>query len=113
MLDETAADGLLLARGALGNPWLFKEIKTYLQTGNIPKPASIKEKLKVILKHLDFLIDFYGEKTALIRFRKFIGWYLKGQENIRIIRKESSHLKTKKELINLLSNNFPEIRKIK
>ncbi|MBU2541610.1 MAG: tRNA dihydrouridine synthase DusB [Candidatus Omnitrophica bacterium] len=110
MLDETAADGLLLARGTLGHPWLFKEIKTYLESGVVPKLPSLAQKFKVIFQHLDFLIDFYGEKTALIKFRKFIGWYLKGEKNIRAIRKQSSQIKTKKELSNLL-NKFRLIKK--
>ncbi len=102
MFDETGCDGIIIARGSLGNPWLFKEIEHFLKTGKIlPKPE-ISEILDIIYKHLDLCIDFYGERVAVVLFRKFIGWYLKGYRHIRVIREEITHIKTKAELEKIL-----------
>jgi len=107
MLDETGCDGLLLARGTLGNPWLFKEIRSFLKKGTLSKPPSLNLKIKIMYDHLNDMIRFYGEKRGVVLFRKFLGLYLKGNENIRQVRNSSSALKTKKELSRLLDSYFP------
>lgn len=106
MLDETGCDGLLLARGTLGNPWLFKEIKSFLKTRAVLKPPRLNLKIKIMYDHLNDMISFYGEKRGVVLFRKFLGLYLKGNENIRQVRNLSSTLKTKKELSRLLAGYF-------
>ena len=104
MLSETNCDGLVIARGSFGNPWIFKEIKEFLKTGKIlPKPARAKV-VKVMLEHLDASVDFYGERNGVILFRKFFAWYTKGIRNIRPLREKSSRAKTRLEtaaMINL------------
>ncbi|MFH1191281.1 MAG: tRNA dihydrouridine synthase DusB [Candidatus Omnitrophota bacterium] len=97
MLDETGCDGLAIARGALGNPWIFKEIKAYLKGKIIPRPT-LEEIATVMLSHLDAGIAFYGEKNGVILFRKFFAWYTKGIGNIRPLREKSSRAKTREEL---------------
>lgn len=111
MLDKTRCDGLLLARGTLGNPWLFKSIEQYLKKGTLLKVPSRRMKIKIMFEHLNEMIKFYGEKRALLLFRKFIGMYLKGEENIRHIRQECYRLKTKLELRKLLASNFGQALK--
>ncbi|MEW6008523.1 MAG: tRNA-dihydrouridine synthase [Candidatus Omnitrophota bacterium] len=106
MLEETKVDGLSLARGTLGNPWLFKEIETFLEKGVILARPQLEEIVTVIFEHLDEMINSYGERIALKLFRKFIGWYFKGQRNVREIRELSNKIKTKQELLDLLSTNF-------
>ena len=79
MLDETGCDGILVARGGLGNPWIFKEIEEYLKTGKSPKEISLAQKKKALKKHLDY-IDNYKSISAhgKIGFmRKVAIWYLK------------------------------------
>lgn len=107
MLDETGCDGLLLARGTLGNPWLFKEIKSFLKHGRKIKPPKLNLRIKIMYDHLNDMIKFYGEKQGVVLFRRFLGLYLKGNENIRQVRSLSSALKTKKELNQLLASYFP------
>ncbi len=105
MLSETNCDGLVIARGSFGNPWIFKEIKEFLKTGKvIPKPARAKV-IKVMLEHLDASIVFYEERNGVILFRKFFAWYTKGIRNIRPLREKCSRAKTRLEMeamINLL-----------
>lgn len=109
MLSETNCDGLVIARGSFGNPWIFKEIKEFLKTGNLLlKPARTKV-IKIMLEHLDASIAFYDERNGVILFRKFFAWYTKGIRNIRPLRESSSRAKTREEmagLIELLRGNL-------
>lgn len=93
MLDETGADGLAVARGALGNPWIFQEISESLMSR--PDRGEIAD---VMAEHLDMCVDFHGEQNGVIIFRKFFSWYTKGFRNIRQLREESNRIKTKAEM---------------
>ena len=102
MLDETNCDGLVVARGSLGNPWIFKEVKEYLKTGKIiPRPGNNKV-IEIMLMHLDASIAFYGERNGVVIFRKFFGWYTKCFRKIRPLREKSSRAKNKKEMVEII-----------
>jgi len=109
MFSETNCDGLVIARGSFGNPWIFKEIKEFLKTGEVLlKPARARV-IKIMLEHLDASIAFYEERNGVILFRKFFAWYTKGIRNIRPLREKSSRAKTREEmagLIELLQDNL-------
>ena len=96
MFDYTNVDGIMIGRGALGNPWIFKEI---INNENID--ISKKEKLDMILQHYDLEIQKKGEYTAIREMRKHICWYIKGLEN-------NTHIK---DIINKLEN-INEIKQI-
>lgn len=101
MFHETGCDGLAVARGSLGNPWIFNEIREFLRSGKIlPKPR-IRLIVKIMTEHLDASINFYGERNGVILFRKFFGWYTKGMRKIRPLREVSSRAKTKQDLIKI------------
>ena len=70
MFEETGCDGICLARGALGNPWIFSQIKEFLKGAKVIKKPGIEEVIKIMSGHLDSCIDFYGEKTGIMIFRK-------------------------------------------
>jgi tRNA-dihydrouridine synthase B len=78
VLNATQADGLMIGRGALGNPWVFREVVHHLTTGETLPPPSVAEIRAVLLAHLDELYAFYGERTGVSMARKHIGWYTKG-----------------------------------
>lgn len=80
MLDETKCDAIMIGRGALGNPWIFKEVNEYLDNGKIIKRPSKEEIYNIILKQHDMLLKLKGEHLALVEMRSHIGWYLKGLE---------------------------------
>ena len=104
MFDETGCDGILVARGALGNPWIFKEIESSIKgLTPLPPPTSL-EITETILKHLELSIEEHGEKKAVALMRKFVGWYLKGKPFVRSIRQKVNLLKTKKEFVELLDS---------
>ncbi|WP_026960424.1 tRNA dihydrouridine synthase DusB [Aliagarivorans taiwanensis] len=77
VLDYTGADAVMIGRGAQGNPWLFREIVHFLQTGEHIDPPSQQEVKDVMLEHLHNLYDFYGEYQGVRIARKHVGWYLK------------------------------------
>ncbi len=106
MFEETGCDGLAVARGSLGNPWIFKEIKNYLKKERIPKKPSVDEISRVMLKHLDSSVEFYGERNGVLIFRKFFSWYTRGLRKIRHLREKSSRIKTKKDMSQLISSLY-------
>ena len=78
ILEETGCDGIMIGRGAMGNPWVFREIKHFLKTGEkLPSP-SLREKKEVIFLHLDRALSFYGERLGILEMRKHLAWYIKG-----------------------------------
>jgi tRNA-dihydrouridine synthase B len=102
MFSETGCDGVLIARGALGNPWIFKEIAAFLKDGTMLKRPDKPEIARIAIKHLNSCVDLYGEKNAVVIFRKFFGWYTRGFRNIRLLREKSSRLKTKEAVIDII-----------
>ena len=101
MLTETGCDGLAVARGSLGNPWIFREIRQFLKNGkNLHRPGS-QEVVCIMLKHLDMCVDFYGEKVGVVIFRKFLSWYTRGFRKIRPLREKASRAKTRTEILKL------------
>jgi tRNA-dihydrouridine synthase B len=78
VLDYTGADGLMIGRAAQGNPWIFREIQHYLQTGTHLAPPTLSEAHALMLEHLKDHHHFYGEKTGLLTARKHLQWYLCG-----------------------------------
>jgi tRNA-dihydrouridine synthase B len=84
--DETGADAVMIARGAIGNPWIFKEAKELLQNGSISFELNFQERIKVCLDHLHLSISLKGERRAVIEHRKFYTGYLKGLHNASKIR---------------------------
>jgi tRNA-dihydrouridine synthase B len=103
MFDETNCDGLAVARGSLGNPWIFKEIKEYLKTGQLISKPSEAKVVKIMLEHLNASIAFYGERNGVVLFRKFFGWYTKGFRRVRPLREKSSRAKTKEEMVEIIT----------
>ena len=102
MLDETGCDGLSIARGCLGNPWIFKEITEYLKGEVMPRPSN-EVIAKVMLEHLDSCIEFYGERNGVVIFRKFYTWYTKGQRKVRKLRERSSRARTRLEVVEIIN----------
>jgi tRNA-dihydrouridine synthase B len=79
ILEFTGADGLMIGRGAQGNPWIFREVLHFLSTGLELAPPTASEVHEVLSSHLKALHLFYGEQQGLRVARKHIGWYLKGR----------------------------------
>ena len=78
MYDYTGCDLVMIGRGSNGKPWVFKEIKHYLETGEILPEISLEEKMAVMVKHCEYLCRYKGEKQGMKEARKNIAWYVKG-----------------------------------
>jgi len=75
LFDETGCDGVAVARGALGNPWIFRETAEHLKGGTVPRRPDGYEIAQTMKKHLALNVAFHGEKTGVMLFRKFFPWY--------------------------------------
>jgi len=110
MIDETGCDGLVIARGALGNPWIFQEISQYLKKNIFqPQPAA-QEIANVMKEHLFLLIKDMEEKRGVIQFRKFYAWYSKGFSAVKALRAKTVKVKTQEQMLELIKAFFSQAR---
>ena len=110
MIDETGCDAVMIGRGILGNPWLIRECVDYLEDGTLPKEVTLLEKINMIKRHLNLLIETKPMKVAMLEIRSHAAWYLKGLEGSKELKQEIFKTKTKEELINLLDNYLKEYK---
>ncbi|MCP4047968.1 MAG: tRNA dihydrouridine synthase DusB [Gammaproteobacteria bacterium] len=106
VLDFTGAQGLMIGRGAQGNPWIFRELSHYLVTGETLPPPKAEEVYSVMCVHLRRLHEFYGETHGVRVARKHIGWYLKGRPDSKQILYDLMRVPTAKEQFQLLEKHF-------
>lgn len=107
MLDYTGCDAVMVGRGAQGNPWIFKRIKHYLETGTVLNEPTLEEKISMMVRHMQMLIDLKGQHTGVCEMRKHIAWYLKGLHNSAGIKERVFRLHSPQEIIRLL-NEYAE-----
>ena len=103
MLDYTGCDGIMVARGSFGNPWIFAEIIAGLE-GREYAPPSAGAKLELIRGHLDRLIYYKGERTALLEARKHLAWYIKGYKNSAEARNKLNASGDYREMLEIVGN---------
>lgn len=106
MLDETGCDAVMIGRSAMGNPWIIKECVEYLDHNKEPKVVSDEDKINMIKKHLDYLLETKDTKIAMLEIRSHAAWYLKGIKNTKELKENIFKSKTKEELIKLLDDYF-------
>lgn len=106
MLEKTNCDMVMIGRGTLGNPWIFREINAWLNDLRPMFPPSPAEKVTVILRHIQAMCDYKGEEIAMREARKHVGWYMKGFKNAAELRREAGYLKTYEELIELTKKAY-------
>jgi nifR3 family TIM-barrel protein len=106
MLEHTGCDAVMIGRGALGNPWIFREIDAYLKDGTILDRPSHEEIRDMMVSHLDSLVELKGEHIAVLEMRSHGPWYLKGIEHATQLRKQLSQTKTRNEFVNLVNAFF-------
>lgn len=109
MFEYTGVDGIMIGRGSLGNPWIFDKIIYYLKTGKYKDNVTNNEKLNIILKHLNLLVEKKGETIAVKEMRKHIGWYIKNLKNSSKIREIVNTIDNKKSLESCLIEYFNSI----
>ncbi|HKI77288.1 MAG TPA: tRNA dihydrouridine synthase DusB [Ignavibacteriaceae bacterium] len=102
--EDTNADAVMIARGAIGNPWIFKEAKELMTTGNISTVIDEEMRIKTCLRHLELAINVKGKRRAILEHRKFYTGYLKGLHNVSEIRKALMVPTEYKEIEDILMN---------
>lgn len=104
MIKETNCDAVMIGRGALGNPYLIKQIVTYFKTGEKLFDQTPKEKMQTCLKHYNYLLEIKPEKVATLEMRTHAAWYLKGLPNATYVKEKLYKLKTKEEFIKTIND---------
>ena len=104
MLEQTGCDGVMIGRAAQGNPWLFREIRHYLETGEeLPRP-SMDEVKEMILRHARLQVEYKGPDVGMREMRKHVAWYTAGFPHSAKLRSEVNAVGTLEELGELLQN---------
>lgn len=106
MLEETGCDGIMVGRAARGNPWIFRRIAEYLNTGEIPEKPSTQEVKEMILRHAALQIQYKGEYTALREMRKHVAWYTAGYPHSSRLRGRVNEINSMEALCQLLEEYF-------
>lgn len=102
MLEKTKCDAIMIGRGAQGNPWIFKRINHYMETGEILPEPTLEERITTAIKHMNLAVAEHGEYVAVREMRKHIGWYLKGLKNSAKYRDQINKITDYKEVIAML-----------
>ena len=106
MISETGCDGVMIGRGALGNPYLFAQVKHYLNTGETLAFQSAKDKLEDIKEHMSLLVADKGEAVAAAECRKHLAWYIKGVRGAAALRDEINRTENVEKTIRLIEKAF-------
>ena len=101
MLEQTGCDMVTIGRGALGNPWIFREISMLLGHDRPSMPVSSAERISVLLRHVSRMCEYKGEFSAMREARKHAAWYFKGVKGAAALRKRAVELETFEDLISL------------
>lgn len=100
--DETGCNAVMIGQAAIGNPFIFRESKEYLETGKIPNRISHDERIAVCLSHLKLSIDYKGSAVAIKEFRKHYSGYLKGLHNSHTVRQKLVTVDSFEEVVSIL-----------
>ncbi|HRZ13924.1 MAG TPA: tRNA dihydrouridine synthase DusB [Candidatus Omnitrophota bacterium] len=102
MFDQTGCDAVLVARGALGNPWIFQELKSFFATEQLPARPGSAEIAEMMLRHLDLCIEYHGERVGVVVFRKFFIWYTWGLASTRHLREAGTRSRTREDMVRVI-----------
>lgn len=107
MLEQTGCDGIMIGRGAQGNPWIFKEVVQYFETGEVPLPPAVEEVRKTVERHAALQLEIKGEYTGVREMRKHLAWYTTGYPHSAKFRQMINGMETMEDLVRSLDIIFP------
>ena len=102
MFEQTGCDGVMIGRGCQGNPWIFRELLAYEETGSIPERPGTDQIRETMLRHARLQIEFKGDYIGIREMRKHVAWYTKGMQGSAKLRDEINQVESYEELENLL-----------
>ena len=108
MFEQTNVDGLMIGRGAIGNPWIFEEVINYLQ-GKEQRKVTNSERLETIIEHINLAVKEKGENIAIKEMRKHLAYYVRNEKDASKIRERINKINDKGALIDCLSEYFKNI----
>ena len=103
MLDETGCAGVMIGRGAIGNPWLINNCVNFLEKGSYDDDISIKDRIEMMKKHLDMLVKDKNERTAVLEFRTHLMYYFKYLPKSKETKVKLCQAKSKNEILEILN----------
>ena len=98
MMEETGCDFVMVARGAMGNPWIFKELNAASHDEEVPPRPTVRELSMMMIRHLDELVQLKDEYSAVREMRKFVAWYTKGVKGAAKLRGKINNIETHAEM---------------
>lgn len=104
MREQTGCDGVMIARGAQGNPWILSELLEYERTGRLPDRPDVEEIKQTMLRHARLQIEYKGDFTGIREMRKHVAWYTKGLHGAARLRDQINQVESYAELENLLTS---------
>lgn len=102
MYEETGCDAIMIGRAARGNPWIFREISSYMKDGIVCEKPDMEEVKEMILRHARMLIECKGEYTGIREMRKYVAWYTAGMPHSSSLRNKVNQLENYEELKRLI-----------
>lgn len=102
LYEDTGVDYIMIGRGALGNPWIFREVNAYLAEGRLPDPPTMDEKMDVLMSHITRLVELKGERVGMREARKHTAYYLGGFPNAAKLRARAFSMETLQDLSALI-----------
>jgi len=102
LFEQTGCDGVMIGRGCQGNPWIFRELLAYEETGSIPERPGTDQIRETMLRHARLQIEFKGDYIGIREMRKHVAWYTKGMQGSAKLRDEINQVESYEELENLL-----------
>lgn len=105
---ETGCDGVMIGRGAQGNPWIFSELLEYERTGKMPLRPSVEAIKKMMIRHAQLQMQYKGEYLGIREMRKHVSWYTSGLPNSAKLRDEINRVESYEELEQLLEERLKE-----
>ncbi len=113
MFEETGVDGVMIGRGAIGNPWIFRDAKAFMATGEVPPAPSWEERVQVVAEHLALKCEWLGERTGVLEMRKHYSGYFKGFRNASKLRHLLMQEEAREGVLEVLLNfnpNAPDVQ---
>lgn len=112
MYEQTGADFVMVGRAAMGNPFVFEQINAYMESGIILPEPTIDKRLSVMKEHIDLMMKYKNERTALMEARKHTAWYIKGIRGASKIRKMCGEIETAEDITRIAEMILAENRNV-